>query len=331
MSSAAPIGFGNAPDRNCEPRNCPCPTARRGPSVLAVRVANSCRLRYVDGVLRTDLHGDTGAGTQDDCRLVHRAAPLPAGAPGMAEAEIPRGLTERIGACRSPHVSRSWARRTRSPVPRAGAVLSPDCTGRCRYSTAPGFAIAANAALGDSEADSADFDALFSVFLGLNLGQIAAISFGTMAMSSEYQGGAIRSSLTAVPNRSLFYAAKLANVAGLALVMGLVTTFVSFLGGSAFLGGAVALMALFAAGLTAVLRSGLAMLGTLIPFILIVSMILGETPGSLADYLPDRAGQQVLYVDPPSDLAPWAGLGVTALWTGAAVLGGWWSLRRRDA
>ncbi|WP_399920519.1 ABC transporter permease [Streptomyces kanamyceticus] len=193
-----------------------------------------------------------------------------------------------------------------------------------------GFTIAANAAVGDSEADSADFDAL--------------------AMSSEYQGGAIRASLTAVPNRGLFYAAKLANVAGLALVMGLVTTFVSFLGGSAFLGDAalslgdgdalraclggavyLALMALFAAGLTAVLRSGLAVLSILIPFILIVSMILGETSGSLADYLPDRAGQQVLYVDPPSDLAPWAGLGVTALWTGAAVLAGWWSLRRRDA
>ncbi|AJP00284.1 ABC transporter [Streptomyces cyaneogriseus subsp. noncyanogenus] len=213
-----------------------------------------------------------------------------------------------------------------------------------------GFAIAGNAATGDSEADSPDFDALFSVFLGLNLGQIAAISFGTMAMSSEYQGGAIRASLTAVPRRGLFYAAKLANVAGPALAMGLVTTFVSFLGGSAFLGDAalgpgdgqalraclggavyLALMALFAAGLTAVLRSGLAVLSILIPFILVVSLVLGETSGSVADYLPDRAGQQVLYVDPPGDLAPLAGLGVTALWTAAAVLAGWWSLRRRDA
>ncbi|CQR59751.1 ABC transporter permease [Streptomyces leeuwenhoekii] len=213
-----------------------------------------------------------------------------------------------------------------------------------------GFAIAGNAATGDSEADSPDFDALFSVFLGLNLGQIAAISFGAMAMSSEYQGGAIRASLTAVPRRGLFYAAKLANVAGLALTMGLVTTFVSFLGGSAFLGDAalglgdgealraclggavyLALMALFAAGLTAVLRSGLAVLSILIPFILVVSLVLGETSGSVADYLPDRAGQQVLYVDPPGEPAPLAGLGVTALWTAAAVLAGWWSLRRRDA
>ncbi|NEY35811.1 ABC transporter permease subunit [Streptomyces sp. PRKS01-65] len=213
-----------------------------------------------------------------------------------------------------------------------------------------GFAVAGNAATGDSEADSPGFDALFSVFLGLNLGQIAAISFGTMAMSSEYQGGAIRASLTAVPRRGLFYAAKLANVAGPALATGLVTTFVSFLGGSAFLGeaalglgdtealraclgGAVylALMALFAAGLTAVLRSGLAVLSILIPFILVVSLVLGETSGSVADYLPDRAGQQVLYADPPGELAPLAGLGVTALWTAAAVLAGWFSLRRRDA
>lgn len=51
-----------------------------------------------------------------------------------------------------------------------------------------GFGVAANAGTGDSEADSAEFDALYSVFIGLNLGQIAAIAFGTMAMSSEYQG-----------------------------------------------------------------------------------------------------------------------------------------------
>ncbi|GGJ77648.1 ABC transporter [Streptomyces camponoticapitis] len=213
-----------------------------------------------------------------------------------------------------------------------------------------GFAVATNAAIGDSEADNADFDALHSVFIGLNLGQIAAIAFGTTAMSSEYQGGAIRASLTAVPNRSLFYAAKLTNVAGPALALGLVTTLVSFLGGSAFMGDAapnlgdgnalravvggavyLALMALFAAGLTALLRSGVAVLSILIPFILVVSMVLGEASGSLADYLPDRAGQQVLYADPPGDLSPPAGLAVTALWAGAATLAGWWSLRRRDA
>ncbi|MFD3523548.1 ABC transporter permease [Streptomyces sp. NPDC058653] len=213
-----------------------------------------------------------------------------------------------------------------------------------------GFAVAANAAFGEDEADNADFDALYSVFIGLNLGQIALIAFGTMAMSSEYQGGAIRASLAAVPNRGLFYAAKLANVAGPALVLGLLTTLASFLGGSAamgdaalspgdgdairaVLGGAVylTLMALLAAGLTAVLRSGVAVLSILIPFILVLSMVLGPASGSVADLLPDRAGQQVLYVDPPGDLAPLTGLAVTALWTGAALLAGWWSLRRRDA
>ncbi|MFD3488602.1 ABC transporter permease [Streptomyces sp. NPDC058665] len=213
-----------------------------------------------------------------------------------------------------------------------------------------GFGAAANADTGDSEADSADFDALYSVFIGLNLGQIAAIAFGTMATSSEYQGGAIRASLTAVPKRGLFYAAKLANVAGLALALGLVTTLVSFLAGSAFMGDAapdpgdgdsvravvggavyLTLMAVFAAGLTAVLRSGVAVLSIVIPFTLVLSMVLGEASGSITDYLPDRAGQQVLYADPPGDLAPLAGLAVTALWAVAATLAGWWFLRRRDA
>lgn len=212
-----------------------------------------------------------------------------------------------------------------------------------------GFAIAANAATGDSETNNAGFDPLFSVFLGLNLGQIAAITFGTMAMSSEYQGGAIRASLTAVPNRSLFYAAKLATVAALTLTTGLLTTVVSFLGASAFLGNAapnptdpetlraclggalyLTLMALLAAGLTAALRSGLTVLSILIPFILIVSMVLGETTGSIADYLPDRAGQQVLYTNPPSNLTPLTGLAVTTLWTTTALITGWWTLKKRD-
>lgn len=153
-----------------------------------------------------------------------------------------------------------------------------------------------------------------------------------------------------MPKRGLFYAAKLANVAGLALALGLVTTLVSFLAGSAFMGDAapdpgdgdavraivggavyLTLMAVFAAGLTAVLRSGVAVLSIVIPFTLVLSMVLGEASGSVADYLPDRAGQQVLYADPPGDLAPLAGLAVTALWAVAAMLAGWWFLRRRDA
>jgi ABC-2 type transport system permease protein len=90
-------------------------------------------------------------------------------------------------------------------------------------------------------------------------------------------------------------------------------------------------MALFAAGLAAVLRSGVATLSVLIPFLLIVSFVVGDLSGSVADFLPDRAGQVSLHSGWDGALGPWSGLAVTALWSAAALLAGAWSLRRRDA
>lgn len=210
--------------------------------------------------------------------------------------------------------------------------------------------VLAFAAVGRAEADNPGYEPLFAAFYALNFGQIAAISFGTTAMSSEYVNGALRISLSAVPRRGLFYGAKVAVVGALALGVGVLTSFVGFLTGQAFLGeyaiglghdGAVracvgggvylALMALLAAGLTALLRSGVAVLSILIPFTLIVSFVVGDVAGGAADFLPDRAGQQVLHENPAGTLGPWSGLAVTAAWAAAALLAGWWAVRRRDA
>ncbi|MGW2329768.1 ABC transporter permease [Streptomyces sp. NPDC001700] len=206
------------------------------------------------------------------------------------------------------------------------------------------FATVGRAELDDSE------DRVFDAFYAINFAQIAAIAFGATAVSSEYANAALRISLWAVPRRGLFYAAKTAAVAGAGLAVGLVTAFASFFAGQVFLGedaiglgepGALracvgagvylALIALFAAGLTFLLRSATAVLSLLIPFILIVGFVVGDIAGGVADYLPDRAGQQVLYQDPMGDLGPWAGLAVMALWVAAALLAGWWAVRRRDA
>ncbi|EPH45560.1 hypothetical protein STRAU_1376 [Streptomyces aurantiacus JA 4570] len=206
------------------------------------------------------------------------------------------------------------------------------------------------ATVGRAEADNADAEPLFGAFYALNFGQVAAISFGTTAVSSEYVNGALRVSLAAVPRRGLFYGAKTAVLGAAALLVGLLTSFTTFLGGQAFLGehaiglghpGAVracvgggfylALMALLAAGLAAVLRSGVAVLSVLIPFTLIVPFVIGDMAGGVAQFLPDRAGQQILHEDPSGMLGPWAGLGVMAVWAGAALAAGWWAVRRRDA
>ncbi|MEU3827913.1 ABC transporter permease [Streptomyces sp. NPDC029080] len=199
-----------------------------------------------------------------------------------------------------------------------------------------------------ASADADGSDPLFSAFFGVTFGQIAAIAFGTTAVSSEFHGGALRLTLSAVPGRGRWFAAKATAIALPALAVGLLTGAVTLLAGRAVLGssgpgwgegvrGAVGcglhltLMALFAAGLATVLRSGIATLSVLIPFLLIVSFVVGDMSGGVADLLPDRAGQLALHSHPDSALGPWGGLAVTALWAAAALLAGWWSLRRRDA
>ncbi|MEU6199110.1 ABC transporter permease [Streptomyces sp. NPDC047061] len=199
-----------------------------------------------------------------------------------------------------------------------------------------------------SAAGSGGSDPLFSAFAGVSLGQIAAVAFGATAVSSEFRGAALRLTLSAVPDRRRWFAAKATAIALPVLAVGLLTGLVTLVLGRFLLGTSaptwpegmraalgcgfyLTLMALFAAGLTAVLRSGTATLGILIPLLLTVSFVIGDVFGTVADVLPDRAGQVVFQETWDGPLGPWSGLAVTALWTGAALLAGAWSIRRRDA
>ncbi|MER5211985.1 ABC transporter permease [Streptomyces sp. NPDC002838] len=207
-----------------------------------------------------------------------------------------------------------------------------------------------SAIAGVSETSDPEFDPLYMALSGAVPGQIAAVSFGAMAVSSEFHGGGLRLSLAAVPQRGRWFAAKLAAIAVPALVVGLVTSLAALFVARAGLGEAASglsageqargvvgcgiyltLMALLAAGLAALLRSGVATLSILIPFLLVVSFVVGDVAGGVTDFLPDRAGQVVLYETHDGTLGPWAGLAVTALWTAAALAAGAWSVRRRDA
>ena len=205
-------------------------------------------------------------------------------------------------------------------------------------------------ALAASDTGGDDFDPLFAVFFGVAFGQIAAIAFGTTAVSSEFQGGALRQSLAAVPHRGRWFAAKATAIAVPVFAVGLVTGGVTLAVGKAVLGAEadglgwaeqargvvgcavyLTLMALLAAGLTAVLRSGVATLSIVIPFLLIVSFVVGDASSDIADLLPDRAGQVALHETWDGAMGPWTGLAVTALWAAAALAAGAWSVRRRDA
>ncbi|GAA4054008.1 ABC transporter permease [Streptomyces shaanxiensis] len=214
------------------------------------------------------------------------------------------------------------------------------------FAVTTGFSALAGA---DGSSDP-EFDPLFTALSGILPGQIAAISFGAMAVSSEYHGGALRLTLAATPQRGRWFAAKMTAIAVPALLVGLVTAGAALAAGRAGLGSAadgltvaeqlrgvlgcgiyLMLIALFAAGLTALLRSGVATLSILIPFILVVSFVIGDAAGTVADFLPDKAGQIALHQTYDGPLGPWSGLTVTALWTAAVLLAGGWSVRRRDA
>ncbi|AXE84325.1 ABC transporter permease [Streptomyces sp. Go-475] len=207
-----------------------------------------------------------------------------------------------------------------------------------------------SAIAGASDTSDPGFDPLFIALSGVIPGQIAAVAFGAMAVSSEFHSGALRITLAAVPRRGRWFAAKAAVIAVPALVVGLVTALTALLVARAGLGTAadglstgeqvrgvvgcgvyLMLMALFATGLAALLRSGVATLSLMIPFILVVSFVIGDATGTVADFLPDKAGQLVLHETYEGTLGPWSGLAVTALWTAAALLVGAWRLRHRDA
>ncbi|MGV9312125.1 ABC transporter permease [Streptomyces sp. NPDC003691] len=214
-----------------------------------------------------------------------------------------------------------------------------------------GFTVLANATLSAEARTEDGFDPLYASFAGLAMGQVAAICFGAMTVAAEYRAGGIGLSLVAVPRRGVLYAAKLTVIGISALLVGLATSVVCFFATQSALGaegvgvlspGApraivggglyLALITVFAAALTFLLRSGPLTMGILIPFLIMVSFILGG-PGETGflEFLPDHAGQQMLLQDPSGTLGPWGGLGVQALWTAAAVWAGRVGLLRRDA
>jgi len=199
------------------------------------------------------------------------------------------------------------------------------------------------------------FDAVQTSFSGSGLGQLAMIAFGVMVVSGEYSTGMIRSSLAAVPQRSVFLAAKILVAGTLVLLVGMATSFLAFFIGQALLGehsvsiedegvlravvggGAyMTLIALFSMGLTFLLRSPLLAFAILMPFFFLISNILGTVDATkeYAQYLPDQAGKTVTAVVPESldrPYGPYEGLLIMVAWTVAALIAGWIVLKKRDA
>ncbi|MFD5449563.1 ABC transporter permease [Streptomyces sp. NPDC003470] len=207
-----------------------------------------------------------------------------------------------------------------------------------------------------SERDRLSFDPTYISFAGMSLGQLAMIVFGVLVVANEYSTGMIRTSLAAVPQRATFLFSKIAVATGLALVVAMITSFVTFFLGQAMLGDLKAsigdpgvlraviggglymtLIAVFSMGVAAMLRSPMLSLGILMPFFFLISNILGnvDVTKKVGQFLPDQAGSKIMQVVTPIDddtpYGPWGGLGIMALWVVAALVGGYLVLKRRDA
>lgn len=202
-----------------------------------------------------------------------------------------------------------------------------------------------------------DFDPLFATFYSISIGQLAIVVFGVTVVGSEYTSGTIATSLTAVPRRGLFYAAKMA--AGLlaaavtALLSVTATVFIAqqALGPhgispeapgtlQASAGACLYLMLIcaLAMGVTAIVRSPALALGIMMPVLFLDSQGLGNVPGlqKVIDYLPDQAGSVIIHLSRPAGgrfsrpFGPWTGMAIMLAWAVAALACGYLVLARTD-
>jgi ABC-2 type transport system permease protein len=204
---------------------------------------------------------------------------------------------------------------------------------------------------------------MFSLF-GMYFGQLAAMTFAVIAVTSEYGTGLIRTTFAANPRRRTVLAAKALVVAVPVLVVGLVASFASFFVGQALLhangyveangypaasladgatlravvgtGFYVTAVALLGLGVGAILRHTAAAITVMAGLVFLPVIASSILAGSVADWLerlcPTVAGFAVqATTDTEFAIAPLAGLGVSFAYAAAALLAAFWLIQRRDA
>ncbi|MGW1848451.1 ABC transporter permease subunit [Streptomyces sp. NPDC001966] len=204
-----------------------------------------------------------------------------------------------------------------------------------------------------------NFDPLVTALYSMTLGQLALVVFGVLLVGAEYSSGSIRTSLTAVPGRGLFYGGKVLAGTLTALTASAAIVLATFVATQAALGpygtgltadgvpaalagavGYLTLICAFSMGITAVVRSSAISMGILLPLLFLGSQGLGNIPAlkPVLRYLPDQAGLELMHIAGPSGDGRYgpgygsgAALAVLLAWTAAALIGGYLVLRRQDA
>ncbi|MFJ6382527.1 ABC transporter permease [Kitasatospora sp. NPDC092039] len=191
---------------------------------------------------------------------------------------------------------------------------------------------------------------------GVAVGQAVVAVLGVLCVGGEYGTGMIHTTLAAVPARTRVLAAKAVVVGAAVAAVGLVAVLGSLLAGHLLLPGAPAmtdgptlraavgsvlylvLVALLALGLAFAVREGAVAAGTVLALLYLFPLIahvvtdpwLQRQLGRIGPMPAGLAVQATTGLD-RLPIAPWAGLGVLALWAAAGLLLGGAVLRRRGA
>jgi ABC-2 type transport system permease protein len=192
---------------------------------------------------------------------------------------------------------------------------------------------------------------------GLGIAQLANGILGVLLITSEYSTGAIGSSLAAVPRRGRLLGAKAVVLVVLIYIVVEIIAVASFFIGQALisghaptatlgdpnvlrslLGGGLygAALALMGLALGTLLRHAAGAIAVLVAILFVLPGIAAALPDSIEhtvqEYWPTQAGQQVAgVVRGAHTLAPWAGLGVFALFVAVLSSVAFALLNRRGA
>ena len=201
---------------------------------------------------------------------------------------------------------------------------------------------------------------------GVEFGQAVVAILAVLAISTEYTTGMIRSTLTAMPRRAAVLAAKAVVTTGPVLAAAAVAVAGSLLAGRLILPGHgfttargfpllsladgpvlraaagsvlyLALIALLSLGVATVVRDPAVAIGIVLGLLYLFPIVAAVAASADWQRHLEQIGPMTAGLDIEATtglrglpLSPWAGLGVLAAWTAAALLAGGLALRLRDA
>jgi ABC-2 type transport system permease protein len=208
-----------------------------------------------------------------------------------------------------------------------------------------------------SARDLATVDPVQVSLAGIHLSQIAFAVLGVLVISSEYDTGMIRASLTAVPQRRSMLTAKVTVYTATSLAVGIMSSFAAyfvfqtFLSGDslrssigdpgvlrAVIGGGLFLtvLGLLGLGLGATIRSSAGAIAAVFGLLFVPPFLVNVLPRSwnttIGRYIPMQAGDQIyLTHHAQASLGPWTGFTVFCVYAAVALGTGFVLIAHRDA